>query len=141
MIAGRLLSQLHRVRKSGPSSWSACCPAHEDRSPSLAIREADDGRLLLHCFGGCSVDSVLGSLGMDMSDLFPPRENTPGAGTKRERKPWRAADLLHLAAYEATAAVLVASDIAAGRDVSPEDRARLVEATARLCDITQAINV
>ena len=141
MTADRVLSQLHRVRKSGPASWSACCPAHEDRSPSLAIRETDDGRVLLHCFGGCSVDAVPGSLGLDLTDQFPPRENTPRAGTKRERRPWRAADLLHLAAYEATAAVLVASDIAAGRDVSLEDRARLVEATARLCDITQAINV
>lgn len=141
MSASLIVERLTRVRRTGPASWSACCPAHEDKSPSLAVRETDDGRVLLHCFGGCGVESIVGALGMDLSDLFPPRDKTPGGGTARERRPWRAADLLRLAAYESTMAVLVASDLAAGRQVSDGDRKRLVEATARLCDIAQAVNV
>jgi hypothetical protein len=107
----------------------------------LAVRETDDGRILLHCFGGCSVDSVVGAMGLELADLFPPRDPQPGSGKQRERRPWRAADLLRLAAFESTTAVLVTSDLAAGRQVSDEDRKRLVEATARLCDVAAAINV
>ena len=29
--------------------WSACCPAHDDRNPSLSIREGSDGKVLIHC--------------------------------------------------------------------------------------------
>lgn len=141
MNASDLVQHLARARRTGPASWSACCPAHEDKSPSLAVRETDDGRILLHCFGGCSADAVVGALGLDMTDLFPPRDNTPGGGKTRERRPWRAADLLRLAAHESTTALLVAADLAAGREVSDADRKRLVEATARLCDISQAVNV
>ena len=141
MSASNIVEHLARVRRTGQASWSACCPAHEDKSPSLAVRETDDGRILLHCFGGCSVDAIVGAIGLELSDLFPPRDNTPGAGRPKERRPWRAADLLRLAAHESTTALLVASDLAAGRQVSDADRARLVEATARLCDIAQAVNV
>jgi DNA primase len=49
-----LLGRLKKV-KGRNGSWTACCPAHNDGSPSLAIREGEDGRVLLHCFGGCSV--------------------------------------------------------------------------------------
>lgn len=34
--------------------WLARCPAHEDKGPSLSVANGTDGRLLLHCFGGCS---------------------------------------------------------------------------------------
>ena len=49
--------------------WVALCPAHKDRSPSLAINETDD-RLLLHCFAGCETKHVAAAVGLDMSDLF-----------------------------------------------------------------------
>ena len=49
--------------------WMALCPAHKDRSPSLAINETDD-RLLLHCFAGCETKYVAAAVGLDMSDLF-----------------------------------------------------------------------
>ena len=38
--------------------WMACCPAHDDRTPSLSIHEVD-GKTLFHCFAGCSQDEVL----------------------------------------------------------------------------------
>jgi hypothetical protein len=48
-------------RKSG-RHWITCCPAHEDRKPSLSIREADDGRILVHCHAGCTQESVIAAL-------------------------------------------------------------------------------
>jgi hypothetical protein len=134
MTVERILPHLHRVRRSGRAQWSACCPAHDDGSPSLAIRETDDGRILMHCFGGCSVDDVLAVIGLEMSDLFPPRDTTPGAGHKPVRRQWSAADLLRMVHHEATIVLLSAIDLAEGRDITPEGRDRLLEATARLTD-------
>ena len=70
MTAEELLHDLDVVRPRGPGKWSARCPAHPDRSPSLSIREGDDGRLLLHCFAGCTLGEICGALGLPIKDLF-----------------------------------------------------------------------
>jgi len=62
-------------RKSG-SEWKARCPAHDDRNPSLAIREADDGRVLMYCHAGCAAENIVAVLGLQMKDLMP--VNTKG---------------------------------------------------------------
>ncbi|TXR56469.1 hypothetical protein [Quadrisphaera setariae] len=38
------------------------CPAHADSAPSLHVTVADDGRVLVHCFAGCTVEEVLAAL-------------------------------------------------------------------------------
>ncbi|UNE55571.1 DUF7146 domain-containing protein [Bartonella machadoae] len=40
----------------------ARCPAHDDRSPSLALANGNDGRLLLYCYAGCSFREILQAL-------------------------------------------------------------------------------
>ena len=47
------------------------CPAHEDGSPSLHVTKSGDGKIMLHCFAGCSTESVVAALGLTMKDLFP----------------------------------------------------------------------
>jgi hypothetical protein len=131
----RLLDRLQAMRRVGPSRWIARCPAHDDRHPSLSLREADDGRVLLRCWSGCEAHAVVAALGLDMRDMFPPRDRQPGDGTPRERRPWMASDLLRLAAHEATIAALIVGDIAEGREA---DRERLVEAAARLIEMSEA---
>jgi len=59
MSADDFLGLLDKVKNTGQGRWIACCPAHDDRSPSLSIRALDDGRVLVHCFAGCDVGSVL----------------------------------------------------------------------------------
>ena len=44
------------------SHWMAPCPTHEDRDPSLSIRDADDGKVLVHCHAGCDQSVVIGEL-------------------------------------------------------------------------------
>jgi hypothetical protein len=56
-----VLSKLAGVRRSG-AGWTARCPAHADHDPSLSVGVGHDGRLLLHCFGGCPFYSVLAAL-------------------------------------------------------------------------------
>lgn len=48
-------------RRSG-HGWIACCPAHKEANPSFSISEGHDGRTLVHCFAGCSQDSVIDAL-------------------------------------------------------------------------------
>lgn len=48
------------ARRSG-SCWMAKCPAHDDRNPSLSIRETD-GKVLLHCHAGCAQRDVIAAL-------------------------------------------------------------------------------
>jgi len=48
-------------RKAG-SGWTACCPAHDDRTPSLSLRDSDDGKVLVRCHAGCDQDEVISNL-------------------------------------------------------------------------------
>ncbi len=66
-----LVDQLDRVVSIGQNQWKACCPAHEDKSPSLSIKQLDDGRVLIHCFAGCTAQEVVESVGFNLNHLFP----------------------------------------------------------------------
>ena len=48
-------------RKAG-SGWSARCPAHDDRTPSLSLRDTGDGKVLVRCHAGCDQDEVIAHL-------------------------------------------------------------------------------
>lgn len=62
------LARLAGLRRSG-SGWSGQCPAHRDRHPSLSIGFGTDGRLLLHCFAGCTFQEIVAALGLSAADL------------------------------------------------------------------------
>ena len=68
---GLLLNRLDHVRPSGKDRWTARCPAHEDRDPSLSIAVTPDDRILLHCHAGCGGADVVAAIGLSLSDLFP----------------------------------------------------------------------
>lgn len=54
--------------------WLLHCPSHEDKHPSLAVREAwPGGTLLLFCRAGCATVDVLVALGLDFGDIYGPR--------------------------------------------------------------------
>lgn len=73
-LLDRVLTRLDGVRKSS-KGWMACCPAHDDRTPSLSINLGKDGQVLLHCFTGCTYDAIVQALDLQVSDLFP-RDST-----------------------------------------------------------------
>lgn len=64
------LSRLSNVKQER-NGWQATCPAHDDRNPSLHVSEGNNGRILVKCFAGCSVEQICSALGIDVSDLFP----------------------------------------------------------------------
>lgn len=74
LIIARLKNKGYRVKYTGKNSYMAQCPCHEDKEPSLAVSEGDDGRVLLKCFAGCRTEDIVKALGLSMADLFPPKE-------------------------------------------------------------------
>lgn len=70
-----IVSRLDQCRQVGGDKWMARCPSHDDKGPSLSIRDAGDGRTLIHCFAGCGAVDVLTAIGLELSDLYPPTEN------------------------------------------------------------------
>lgn len=83
-MSGPLATVLYALRRVGSvpkgsgGTFSCRCPAHDDRSPSLSVAEGDDGRVLIHCFAGCTAEQVTAALGLTLADLMPPYEK----GTK-----------------------------------------------------------
>ena len=141
MIADKLLNQLTNVKRTGNESWIACCPAHADKNPSMTITEKDDGRVLVHCFAGCSVDEILGAVGLTFDDLFPDRIENPYAPNKPERMPFNPRDVLAAVSTESLIVAIAAADIARGNKLTDQDRKRLTQAVSRLqyaAEITHA---
>ena len=137
MTADKLLSRLQRVKRTGPGKWIASCPTREDKSPSLAIREMDDGTILLHDFGGDSVEAILGAIGLSFADLYPDR---PDHVAKPVRRPFNASDVLSLVAFESTVAVVVVADVVHGKEINDHDFERLLVAAQRLGNAAEVCN-
>ena len=126
--ATKLLDRLEGIRGSGEGRWMAKCPGHDDARASLSVREMPDGRVLLHCFGGCPTQDVLQALGLDFGDLFdkPLAHHLPPI-----RGGYSARELLELSAHEALVAAMLASK-ADDEGLTPEEAQRLRKAAARL---------
>lgn len=67
MSAETLARALHG-RKTG-CTWMCRCPAHPDRNPSLAVRDAEGGGVLVRSHAGCSQEQVIAAL--RERDLWP----------------------------------------------------------------------
>lgn len=137
-VADRLLSRLDGVRHTGDGRYIARCSTHEDHHQSLAIRELDDGRLLIHCFAGCEPADVMAAVGLSLSDLYPAPLTKGATSLSRERRPFSALDALRCVSAEALRCALVATDVAAGRPVSVADAKRAMVAAHRISDALAA---
>ena len=127
-----LLSSLDKVRQTAPGRWTALCPAHADKTPSLAIREIDGDRILLHCFSGCSVHEIVAAAGMEISDLFPEKPPVYDGRPTRERRPFSAEDAIRCLAFESQIVRLAAERALSRQPMTGEDTARLALASQRI---------
>ncbi|WP_291862488.1 DNA primase [Accumulibacter sp.] len=125
-----LLQLLDRVKRTGPGTWTARCPAHADRSPSLSIRELDDARVMLHCHAGCDVQEVLAAVDLTFDALYPPR--ALDHQTRPERRPFPAADVLRAIGFEALVVCSAAAALLSGEPFNEGDRERLTLAAGRI---------
>ena len=79
-VADRLSGPSGKAPRRSGSGWAVCCPAHEDRNPSVSVKAGDRGdRALVKC-AKCDTPDVLATVGLTMADLFLDRAET---GTRR----------------------------------------------------------
>ena len=131
-----LLSRLTKV-KGRAGNFVACCPAHEDKTPSLAVKE-QDGKIILHCFAGCAVDDICGAVGMSLSDLFPPNETRYDRPAPKVR--FFATDLLKVLHLEEQIVLIAAFDQSKGKTLNAPDLARLKVAYERINEAVETAN-
>ena len=121
-----LAETARRICESREGKWSgtkgmACCPAHDDRTPSLGVSLGRQA-ILFHCFAGCDQQSVLAALareGFEAPALFSGSATTNEPESTSTRKPsavalriWRDAQPLRASpakAYLESRGILAAS--------------------------------
>jgi hypothetical protein len=125
-----IITLLDGVRDNGRGNYMARCPAHDDRSPSLSIKQCDDGRNLLHCFAGCDVEDVCSALGLTLADLMP--EKPLDHLKRRVRSTMPARDALVSLDHESIVVAIIASDIREHKTVDTPTLNRLGQAVERI---------
>jgi len=140
MSADALLAKLDGVLGKGPR-WRAICPAHPSKrqTRSLSVYEPDPGRVLIHCHAGCDVESIVAAVGMDLSDLFPTREDDDHR-KPRINKPWRVSDVVAALRRELSVMFVVASDVATGVPIGDDERQRAGLAMERIAALLDELD-
>jgi len=114
-----LLNRLDKVQKTS-KGWKACCPAHDDRSPSLSIGEGSEGQVLLKCWAGCSALDIVQSLGITMADLFEQDQNyRPSARKKLIRPNWH--KIIRLVFHDCTVIAICADKVITTGSLTQDD--------------------
>jgi hypothetical protein len=123
-----LLSRLEGVKKNG-ERYLACCPAHNDKSPSLSLARGDDGRALVRCWAGCETGDVLAAVGLEMRDLFSDNLSSEQRLEYRRK---------HLAKERQFERLVIEAAKGSGASLSDEDLARLSLAQERIDQLAAA---
>lgn len=98
--ARQIVERLSGIWRQGKGM--CCCPAHDDRTPSLSVTLGNTA-ILFHCFAGCTNADVLAALdraGVRTRDLFDPariavvERHSPDRATDNARRLWREARAL-----------------------------------------------
>jgi len=79
----RILGKLDKVKQNG-NGWTAICPGHPDRDPSLSVGQGGEGQVLLKCFVRCTTEEIVDALGLQMADLFV--RDAPSQGGRRPKR-------------------------------------------------------
>jgi hypothetical protein len=119
VLHNNILPQLDKCREAptgdNDRAWTACCPAHDDKTPSFGVALAHDGKILMHCWSGCSINEICYALGIEPTALFP------DDGKRRRVDP----------SEDAWAIEIADSMVARGKALRDADRQRYREALHR----------
>ena len=131
-----LLSKLEMVRPNGNGKYLARCPAHPDKSPSLSIKETEDGKILIHCFSGCDVADIVAAVGMQLSDLMPDNP-TYKKGAKPPR--FNKYELFDRLAFETIILSLAIRQLLNGEPLEESDLCRVLQAEDTVNNIVMEV--
>lgn len=135
----KLLSGLDKVKRTGKDSFIACCPAHDDRSPSMTIREIEPDHILMHCFAGCDTQSILAAIGLSFNDVHPDRARDDLR--RPSQIPFNARDVLAALHSESTKVLIYAKDVQRGKALTDAESLELAKSVGRIgaaCEIARA---
>ena len=62
MTAHEIVHSLMARPRRNRDGWLVPCVCHDDRHPSLSIRDGEGGKVLVHCFRGCDPREILKTL-------------------------------------------------------------------------------
>jgi hypothetical protein len=127
-MINNILNRLSKVKSTGRSTWLCSCPSHDDKSPSLSIKQEPDGHILLHCFAGCSVGEILDTIGVDIGDLFPEEVHHKAPVKKK----FYATDILAALKFESQLVLMAAFELRKNKPLDEVDMKRLELAYERI---------
>lgn len=137
-VLDKFLNAHGQMRKVSSTGYRGPCRAcnTSDKSGALSISEGQTGALLVKCFaGGCDVEAIAASVGLTLQDLFPPRLTSHHVPAPRRRGLLTANEALDLLVFEAELTTVAAANLSSGARLSDQDRARLLQAWARINSI------
>lgn len=130
MTIGTLLSRLQKVKKTGNGKWMCQCSAHDDKTASLVITDAGDGRILLNCFAGCDTYSILQAVGLDWQDIMPERASSHFS--EKPKSIIYASEAMQLIKFETQIVLVAAYDLKKGKPLQHNEVERLELAMQRI---------
>lgn len=133
----KLITRLDGVKRTGQNRYTAKCPAHPDKSPSLTVAEKE-GRVIFHCFAGCEPADVLAAVGLTFSDLYPER---PTHSKGQRAAPFNPYDVLKCLVRESSIVTLAAAQVSSGHPLTTADADRVALAHERLRDAAKLMGV
>ena len=101
--------------KWASAGWRAV-PAHDDRQPSLSIRDGEDGKVLVHCHAGCDQRRVIASL-RDRAPLGPQPGRAGFCASQNASSPSASATKANVKRSEAALAIWQSTKPASGTPV------------------------
>lgn len=133
------LGRLDGVKKTGPGKWIAKSPTRNERTASLSIRQTDEGRILLHDFGGSDAAEILAALGLNWVQLIPPHLRTNRSYSPAERQGHDARAALNTISMAASLTRICANRLADGRALAKDDRDQLRRAAHEIETALRAV--
>ena len=134
----KLLGRVDSPKKgSKAGQYSAFCSHQVNRKErKLSITERTDGSLLLKCWGGCDFYEILKNLGLEVHDLYPPR-NLSGREPKRNPPLVSTTQCLELLHVLINRMVITVLSFHNGVELTPDDREQLLSNAIRVIQILE----
>jgi hypothetical protein len=106
-------------RQVREGEFQAKCPAHDDSSPSLNIKNGNKG-LLVHCYAGCSVQEVCDAVGVKIQDLFDNQDFVPNHYPPKDKE------------FDETLVFICEESMRLGRKLTQKDEDAYVKSKLRI---------